>query len=109
MAEMTFDEYQALARRTQNPGLTPDYQMEHATWGLAAETGEILSLHQKMRQGHSLEVWRVAEEVGDLFWFAGELLDYYGLSMGDVAKANIEKLKARYPEGFSEERSRNRE
>jgi hypothetical protein len=32
-----------------------------------------------------------------------------GISLQDVAEANIEKLRKRYPEGFSEERSNHRE
>lgn len=48
---MTFDEYQAQARRTQNTALAPDYQLEHATWGLAAEVGEVLGLFQRRGRG----------------------------------------------------------
>lgn len=106
---MTFDEYQALARRTQNTALAPDYQMEHATWGLAAEVGEVLGLFQKTRQGHELDIMRVADELGDMFWFASELCDRLGLRLEDVARANIEKLRKRYPEGFDAERSLHRE
>lgn len=38
---MTLNEYAALARRTQNPALTPREQLEHALWGLSSEVGEV--------------------------------------------------------------------
>jgi hypothetical protein len=31
-----------------------------------------------------------------------------GVSLGDIAQMNVDKLKKRYPEGFSTERSLNR-
>ena len=38
---MTFGEYQAAARRTQNPALKFFEMREHALCGLAAEVGEV--------------------------------------------------------------------
>jgi hypothetical protein len=32
-----------------------------------------------------------------------------GYNLDDIAQANVDKLRARYPEGFSEERSINRQ
>lgn len=52
---------------------------------------------------------RVADELGDMFWFASELCDRLGLRLEDVARANIEKLRRRYPDGFDAERSLHRE
>ena len=104
----TMSDYQRMARRTQNADLAPDYRVEHATWGLAAEVGEVLGLHQKTRQGHELRIERVADELGDVLWFVAELCDCYGLDMGQVAGANINKLRERYPQGFEAERSRSR-
>lgn len=106
---ITMNSYQQLARRTQNRELAPDYRIEHATWGLAAEVGEVLGIFQKTRQGHGLAVERVIDELGDVLWFAAELCDCLGLTMGQVANLNIEKLKRRYPDGFSEERSVHRD
>ena len=106
---MTITEYQDLARRTQNTALTPDYRLEHATWGLAAEVGEVLGLLQKTRQGHKLNREKLKEEIGDIGWFIGELCDFFEFDMGEVFEENIEKLRRRYPDGFSANRSINRE
>lgn len=102
---MTFDQYQELARRTANQELDWMEAKLHALHGIASEVGEIHSIYQKAYQGHAIDVGAVAEEVGDLLWFVAELCDVLDVSMSAVARNNIEKLKKRYPEGFSEERS----
>jgi len=106
---MTFNEYQELARRTQNRELTPGERLQHALHGLAAEVGEIHGIYQKSYQGHSIDSYDVLDELGDLLWFAAEICDVMLNDMDLVAEQNIRKLRKRYPEGFSEERSLNRE
>ena len=106
---MDFNKYQALARRTQNPNLSRDERRQHALFGLAAETGEILGIYQKRYQGHGVPVDRVIDEVSDLLWFAAELCDVLDVDMDDVAQHNVDKLLARYPLGFDSERSLHRE
>ena len=106
---MKFNEYQALARRTQNAKLTPREQLEHALWGLSAEVGEVCGIHQKTHQGHSLDAVALRKEIGDCLWFLSELCDVYGFTLDRIAHENIEKLKRRYPEGFSAEHSLHRE
>ena len=106
---MTFDDYQALARRTQNTALNGHQRLEHALHGLCSEVGEIHAIYQKMYQGHAVSVDDVADELGDLLWFAGELCDALGIRLDDVAVLNIKKLRRRYPEGFDEERSLHRD
>lgn len=49
---MTFNEYQCLARRTQNENLNQEQREDHALHGMAAELGEIHSIYQKELQGH---------------------------------------------------------
>ena len=106
---MTFDEYQGLARRTQNKDLTGEQLLNHALWGLCSEVGEIHGIFQKHLQGHPMEVLDVRKEIGDTLWFVSELCDALFMDIGQIAEENIEKLKRRYPDGFSEDRSVNRE
>ena len=106
---MTFREYQDLARRTQNPKLTPRERLEHASWGLASEVGEICGILQKQHQGHEINLTALRAECGDAAWFLAELCDVYGWSLGAIAEENIAKLRKRYPAGFSAERSIHRE
>jgi NTP pyrophosphatase (non-canonical NTP hydrolase) len=48
------------------------------------------------------------KELGDLLWFVAEYCTACDITLEDVAKANIEKLKARYPEGFETDKSLHR-
>lgn len=106
---MTFREYQKLAARTINTNLTDEQILLHALHEMAGEVGEIHSLFQKVYQGHTLDDEDLCLEVGDLLWGIAELCTARGWDMGVVAERNILKLKRRYPEGFSEERSLHRE
>ncbi len=102
---MNFDEYQELARRTQNKDLPLWATREHALYGLSSEVGEVLGLHQKIHQGHPMDESALRLEIGDCLWFIAELCDCYGWDMGDIAMANIQKLRVRYKDKFSAEQS----
>lgn len=105
---MTGNEYQELAARTINQGLTFEEQKFHALHGMVGEIGEIHSIYQKMYQGHAFEVDHVKKEFGDLLWFIAEYCTAKGWSLDDIMRMNIDKLKNRYPDGFKVEQSLHR-
>ena len=105
---MTLNEYQKLAARTINKALSFEETSRHALHGMASEVGEIHGLYQKFYQGHEMDAEHLKKEIGDLLWMIAELCTVYGWSLGDVAQKNIDKLKARYPEGFKVEQSLHR-
>ena len=105
---MTLNEYQELAARTINPELTASQQVRHALFGIASETGELLGLWQKAMQGHGFNGEHMLKECGDILWMLAELLTAKGYTLDDVARMNIDKLKARYPDGFDTEHSLHR-
>ena len=102
---MTLSEYQEKAARTINQKLTEEKMLRHALFGLTAEVGEITGLFQKQLQGHPLLLEHLEKEIGDVLWMVAELCTALSLDMEEVAEANIEKLKKRYPEGFTTENS----
>ena len=104
---MNFNEYQQLAARTM-PKLTDDEMTMHALHGMAGEIGELHSVYQKKYQGHYLSCSGVKKELGDLLWFIAEYCTSMGWEFDEIAELNIEKLKARYPNGFEVEKSINR-
>jgi NTP pyrophosphatase (non-canonical NTP hydrolase) len=106
---MTINTYQQLAARTINHALDRDEMINHAVFGLSGEVGEISSLFQKVYQGHELNESDLRKEIGDTAWMLAELCTAYGWDMEQVYIENIEKLRARYPKGFSSERSLHRE
>ena len=105
---MTGNEYQELAERTINRDLTNSGREMHALHGMVGEIGELHSLYQKVYQGHSLDKEHAKKELGDLLWFIAEYCTALGWELEDVMLTNINKLKARYPEGFSKDKSLHR-
>lgn len=105
---MHMNEYQQAAARTINQKLYPEQQANHALHGMVGEIGEIHSLYQKSYQGHAIETAHLKKELGDLLWFIAEYCTAMGWTLEDVAKGNIDKLMARYPEGFSADKSLHR-
>ena len=106
---LTLLDYQRMARRTAGNKRKSD-KMEEALLGLAGEVGELCDHYKKFKhQGHDLDYDHMAEEAGDVLWYLAEIADALGLTLEDIARRNIDKLRGRYPDGFDPERSRNRE
>lgn len=105
---MTGNEYQHLASRTIGANMNVIQQEKHALHGMVGEIGELHSLYQKKYQGHTFNDLHAKKELGDLLWFVAEYCTSMGWDLEDVMQLNIEKLIARYPDGFEEERSLHR-
>lgn len=106
---MTGSEYQKLAMRTCSiPYDRKEDMARHAIFGLTSEAGEVAGIMQKQYQGHEICVDHMKKEVGDCLWMLAEICQVFGFSMDDAMETNIEKLKARYPDGFSQEKSLHR-
>lgn len=107
---MQINEYQQLAMRTSNGFLTPTGHLENGALGLAGEGGEVADLVKKhLFQNHPLDKQHIAKELGDLCWYIAETATAIGYDLEDIMQMNIDKLKARYPEGFDAERSLHRQ
>ena len=106
--EMTVNEYQKLAARTINQNLKEGEQSLHALFGMASEVGELQGIFQKYYQGHPMDQEHMKKELGDILWMIAEFCTAYGWDLEEIAQMNIDKLKARYPEGFSGYNSQHR-
>ena len=106
---MEANKYQELAARTIKRTLNHMEMENHALFGMASEIGELHGIFQKCYQGHTIVDEHMKKEVGDLLWFIAEFCTVHGWKLGDIMQMNIDKLIARYPIGFEEERSLNRE
>ncbi len=106
---MTGNEYQALAIRTCSiPYDCKTDRLRHAVYGLNAEAGEVAGILQKQYQGHPMDREHMKKELGDCLWMIAEACDALGTDMESIMRMNIDKLKARYPEGFTVENSLHR-
>lgn len=96
---MQLDSYQQAAKRTVNPALAPDERLLDAAAGLAEEAGEVLGLVRKrVFQQREAPRERLVEELGDALWCLAIAADSLGVSLGEVAEANVRKLELRHPE-----------
>lgn len=103
---MTGNEYQRLASRTiKSDWLSSDMEY-HALHGMVGEIGELHSIYQKEFQGHhEASDEHKKKELGDLCWFIAEYCTAMDWKLEDVMQLNINKLIARYPNGFEDSRS----
>lgn len=106
---MTLNEYQNLAARTINTAKSTQELTLHALHGMASEVGEVHGIYQKQYQGHEVVETELMKELGDVLWMIAEYCTVNGWWLGDIAQLNIDKLLERYPSGFDEGRSVNRE
>lgn len=105
---MLLNEYQKLAERTIDREMMPWEIQSHALHGMVAEIGELHGIYQKVYQGHEADIDHLKKELGDLLWFVAEYCTGSDWNLEEIAQMNIDKLKARYPEGFEAEKSLHR-
>ena len=109
---MTLNEYQTAAMRTASGTSTANNEnlILNGAMGLNGESGEIIDMLKKnMFQGHELDKEHLAKECGDVLWYCAILAKGLGYGLDEIAQMNVDKLRKRYPDGFSTERSVNRE
>lgn len=100
---MTPNQYQEAAMQTcslidQENNSIP--MLTNAMLGLCGETGECADLVKKhLYQSHDLDKAHVAKELGDVAWYLAEAAKAIGYDLETIFQMNIDKLKARYPEG----------
>lgn len=98
---MTINEYQRLAMTTLNPTLSKKDVLINGVMGLCGESGEAIDLVKKhLAQGHELDREKLIKELGDVAWYLAETAYALDCDLETVLQGNINKLKARYPDGF---------
>lgn len=106
---LTLSEYQQAAARTVNRSLSTGERLVDAAAGLAEEAGEVLGVVRKhMFMHHELDRARLVTELGDALWCLTGVATAVGVSLDEVAVANVEKLRRRYPDGYSDSASARR-
>lgn len=98
---MTINEYQKNALRTANESLSPFQQLQNGIMGLNGEAGECIDILKKhMFQGHELDEEHIAKELGDIAWYLAISAYAIGYDLESIMRMNVDKLRARYPDGF---------
>jgi len=101
------DDFQGMDIRLYEDGTK---RLLHAGIGMATEAGEFLdALKKHIFYGKELDRVNLKEELGDLFWYMAIACDELEIEFEPIMERNIEKLKARYGEKFSETRAEKRD
>lgn len=118
--EMTGNEYQKLAMRTNDGKAQLRLEQEmlignvgelfNGVLGLTGEAGEVADLVKKVVfHEKGIDLSHLQKELGDVLWYIAMICHACGFDLDEVMEQNIEKLKARYPEGFDAYRANHRE
>ncbi len=87
-----------------------DPRILHAAMGLQTESGELTdALKKHIFYGKELDITNIKEEAGDLLWYLAILFDAIGTDFSTEQKRVIAKLKARFPEKFTNELAETRD
>lgn len=100
---MDLNEYQQAALRTKAPqSEEPLLDLCIAALGLAGEAGEFADYIKRLvGHKHPEDQSHAAKELGDVLWYLASCADEIGMPLNEIAEMNLEKLRRRYPEGFS--------
>ncbi len=122
------NEYQQLALRTEftpifiqdpnidqpingnNPGLALTARqyarLMHAALGACTEVGELQdAIKKNLIYGKAFDGVNVVEECGDVLWYIALALHAAGYSMEECMQRNIDKLRARFPDKFTQDQA----
>lgn len=108
----------ANARRTEPDYFTAIHRLKdpstvrllHVAMGLVTEAGEFLDVLKKhVFYGKPIDRVNLKEELGDSSWYERIGCDELEVGYLENILVNIQKLRARYPEKFTEEKAINRE
>lgn len=112
---MKVEEYERLAKSTllQHPDFQIEDRQVMISWfalGLAGEAGEVADLVKKgIYHQQGLEHEKLKKELGDVLWYISALADQLDMTLSEIMQANIEKLQARFPQGYDPNRTTFRE
>lgn len=97
---MNAADFQEQAARTQimDPGFhIPGHEMM-AVWnalGLAGKAGDVAELVKKgVFHRHQVDPAKLEKELGDMLWYAAAICTTLGLDLGEIMRANLDRLKA---------------
>lgn len=99
--DMTMADYQIGAYRAIRPHVDDREEILHWVIGLTEEAGEVASLI-KHKYFHNEDIFdtKIAEELGDVLWYVSAMCTVLDISLADIARINLAKLRARFADGM---------
>jgi NTP pyrophosphatase (non-canonical NTP hydrolase) len=109
MTDMTMNDFQVRALRTWKTEESQRFRQLHALVGVIGEVGETSEMIKKaFFHDHPLDPAMLQREMGDALFYLAVLAWEFGFSLSEVAEGNVTKLLVRYPDGYSDQASRER-
>jgi NTP pyrophosphatase (non-canonical NTP hydrolase) len=98
---MNLREYQTICKETAKKFENPEKEI--MTWGLgvAGEAGDIAGCIKKTYAHDNDQKAGIKENIGDMLWYAAMICNFFNWNLDEVLNENVEKLKKRYPAGFT--------
>jgi len=97
---LDFDDYQSSAKTTAIYPKQLNRGIYYTAIGLAGEVGELLNKIKKIaRDNAPVDTEALKDEMGDVLWYLSQIATELGISISDVAEANLNKLKGRKQRG----------
>jgi NTP pyrophosphatase (non-canonical NTP hydrolase) len=101
---MTLDDYQKQALTTVLSTGDDFKDLLHWVLGLNGESGEVAEKVKKIiRDKRSVvsdeDKQELAKEIGDVLWYLAVFADHLGITLGEVAQQNLDKLSSRKARG----------
>mgnify|MGYP001601095772 FL=1 len=103
--DITFNDYQNQAAKTAiyptmsrygQVGPKDTLSLVYPLIGLSGEVGELQNkLKKVIRDNKTLNSADIEAELGDILWYISQLATEFNLSLNNIAKENLNKLKAR--------------
>jgi NTP pyrophosphatase (non-canonical NTP hydrolase) len=95
---MDLNDYQQAARRTAI--YAQEHRVIYPALGLASEAGEVAGKIKKVLRDQAGDfanapLEAIADELGDVLWYLAVLAGDLGLSLDEIAAANLSKLASR--------------
>lgn len=106
---MNLQEYSKNAARTC-PDLGTDFDNQlHMVLGISTEANELLDVYKKyFAYDKPIDYINVREEIFDVMWYIVNLCRMLDVDMEKDFQINIDKLRVRYPEKFTNHNAINR-
>lgn len=130
---MTGSEYQSLAMRTNDGNCTSRLKKPldllsrenkpecfdsivkdlggvfNASLGLSGEVGEFNDMIKKwIFHEKKIDIDHAKKELGDIMWYVAMMAESFGWNLDEIMQMNVDKLIARFPDGFDVDRANNR-
>ncbi|MDP2629938.1 MAG: nucleoside triphosphate pyrophosphohydrolase family protein [Candidatus Uhrbacteria bacterium] len=100
--KLNLDKYQELCKQTAKVPVDKTSELANYGLGVAGEAGDLAGCIKKTLYHNNDQVLGTRENIGDTMWYLAMICNFYGWNFEEILSENIEKLKKRFPLGFSD-------